>query len=115
MSYDHSWCMDATERNCNHYECERHPLNSKMTYMLNSYMYFYGEDFCKLKEESEVRRMSAENGKVCCNCLHCIRARNLHDRVLCICEVYDKILSYSQVMGECCKQWSKEKESEVDE
>ena len=55
--------------------------------------------------------MSVENGKVCCNCRHCIRERDeetLYTR--CHCEVDEKFLSYVTVMTWWCKHWAKEKE-----
>lgn len=57
--------------------------------------------------------MSAENGKVCCNCRHCIRIRDeKYDMIVCRCEVHDVYLSYAEVMSDCCKRWAKEKEGE---
>ena len=58
--------------------------------------------------------MSAENGKVCCNCRHCIRS---HDEkygiVVCRCEKYDnRYLSYAEVMAGWCRHWAKEQEDE---
>ena len=57
--------------------------------------------------------MSAENGKVCCNCRHYIRSRDeKYDMIVCRCEVHDVYLSYAEVMSSCCKRWVKEKEGE---
>lgn len=54
--------------------------------------------------------MSAENGKVCCNCRHCIRIRDeKYDMIVCRCEVYDAYLSYVEIMSGYCKRWAKEK------
>lgn len=57
--------------------------------------------------------MSAENGKVCCNCRHCIRRRNKkYGIIACKCEKYDRYLSYAEIMGDWCKAWKKKKEGE---
>lgn len=57
--------------------------------------------------------MSAENGKVCCNCRHCIRSRDeKYDMTVCRCEKYDRYLSYAEVMDGWCKAWKKEQEDE---
>lgn len=50
--------------------------------------------------------MSVENGKVCCNCRHCIRYRDIHDRVGCVCEIDDKYMGYAQVMEGWCRHWA---------
>jgi len=60
-----------------------------------------------------VGRMSVENGKVCCNCRHCIRERDeetLFTR--CHCEVDGKYMPYITVMMRWCRHWAKEKEGE---
>ena len=55
--------------------------------------------------------MSVENGKVCCNCRHCIRSMDeKYNIVVCRCEVNDRYLSYAEVMGFWCKRWAKKKE-----
>lgn len=57
--------------------------------------------------------MSAENGKVCCNCRHCIRNYDeKYDMTVCRCEKHDLYLSYPEVVGGWCKAWKKEKEDE---
>ena len=57
--------------------------------------------------------MSAENGKVCCNCRHCIRSRDeKYGIVVCRCEINKIYLSYAEVMGGWCSAWKKEKEGE---
>lgn len=60
--------------------------------------------------------MSVENGKVCCNCRHCIRkviSEEEHSRVIgCVCEISEKCLGYVQVMEGWCRHWSKEREKE---
>lgn len=57
--------------------------------------------------------MSEENGKVCCNCRHNIRKRDIHDRIICECEVSGKWLSYIRVMTGWCRHWAKEKEENI--
>ena len=55
--------------------------------------------------------MSVENGKVCCNCRHCIRERDektLYTRCQCI--VDSHYLSYMTVMEGWCRHWAREKE-----
>ena len=55
--------------------------------------------------------MSVENGKVCCNCRHCIRSRDQkYNIIVCRCEVHGRYLSYSSVMEGWCRRWSREKE-----
>jgi hypothetical protein len=57
--------------------------------------------------------MSVKNGKVCCNCRHCIRNQDKkYNIVVCRCEVFDRYLSYAEVLTSCCKRWAKEKEGE---
>lgn len=57
--------------------------------------------------------MSAENGKVCCNCRHCIRSWDKkYDITVCQCEINKIHLSYAEVMNGWCKRWAKEKEGE---
>ena len=53
--------------------------------------------------------MSAENGKVCCNCRHNIRIRDIHDRVHCLCEIQDKLMGYVEVMEGWCRRWASDK------
>ena len=51
--------------------------------------------------------MSIENGKVCCNCRHCIRKHNVYGFVdYCYCDIDDWHLSYEQVMTRWCRHWS---------
>lgn len=57
--------------------------------------------------------MSEANGKVCCNCKHCIRIRE-GGACYCKCEIIDKFLHYTQVMTGWCRHWAKEKK-EVEE
>lgn len=57
--------------------------------------------------------MSAENGKVCCSCRHCIRSWDKkYDITICQCEINKIYLSYAEVMNGWCKHWAKEKEGE---
>ena len=54
--------------------------------------------------------MSAENGKVCCNCRHCIRERNEKTLyTICHCEVSGMYLGYASVMVGWCRHWAREK------
>ena len=54
--------------------------------------------------------MSVKNGKVCCNCRHCIRSKDKkYDIIICKCDIYKMYLSYAEIMCGCCKQWSKGK------
>lgn len=54
--------------------------------------------------------MSAENGKVCCNCRHCIRSHDKkYDITVCRCEISKTYLSYAEIMGSWCRHWAKEK------
>lgn len=57
--------------------------------------------------------MSEANGKVCCNCRHCIRVEkevkdNAH-YIECYCDVTGdlKWLSYITVMTNWCRRWAK--------
>lgn len=55
--------------------------------------------------------MSIENGKVCCNCCHCIRSHDdKYGIIICQCDVYDRYLSYAETMSGWCKRWAKEDE-----
>lgn len=52
--------------------------------------------------------MSVENGKACCNCRHCIRSLDeKYNIIICRCEVFDRYLSYADVMCGWCKAWKK--------
>ena len=50
--------------------------------------------------------MSVENGKVCCNCQHCIRKRNEDGDIYCWCEIEDMKMSYARVMTGWCRHWA---------
>lgn len=55
--------------------------------------------------------MSAENGKVCCNCRHCKRTQNEDADIKCHCEAdNNRYLSYFEIMEGWCRHWAKEKE-----
>lgn len=56
--------------------------------------------------------MSAENGKVCCNCRHCIRERNEETLYTeCHCEISGVYLNYRSVMGNWCRHWASDEEN----
>ena len=55
--------------------------------------------------------MSAETGKVCCNCRHCIMERDKkYNITICRCEIHNYHMSYAQVMEGWCRRWAKERE-----
>lgn len=57
--------------------------------------------------------MSVENGKVCCNCRHCIRDKDKDGFVRrCLCEIDNTRLEYIQVLTGFCRRWAKEEEDE---
>lgn len=65
--------------------------------------------------------MSVENGKVCCNCHHCIREwtdgycriREWTDGYCrCRCEVSGEYLGYVRVMEGWCRHWSRERRTD---
>lgn len=54
--------------------------------------------------------MSEANGKVCCNCRHCIRVENGHgNHITCKCDVDGKYLTYLDVMSFWCRRWARDK------
>ena len=58
--------------------------------------------------------MSEENGKVCCNCRHCIRTNvnnyvTCKSYVMCHCDIDGSWLAYVTVMTHSCRHWSREK------
>ena len=60
--------------------------------------------------------MSAENGKVCCNCRHCIRSRDKkYDIIVCRCEINKIYLSYAEVRSGWCRHWAKDRRVRDDE
>ena len=55
--------------------------------------------------------MSEKNGKVCCNCSHCIRILDeKYNIIVCRCEINKFYLSYAEVMVGWCKAWKKEED-----
>lgn len=54
--------------------------------------------------------MSVENGKVCCNCRHCIRYRDDDGYLRVFCEVDGESKNYIRVMEGWCRHWAKERE-----
>ena len=54
--------------------------------------------------------MSVENGKVCCNCRHCIRKQHPIYQTICECEITSEYLGYTRVMTGWCRHWAKDKE-----
>jgi len=53
--------------------------------------------------------MSVENGKVCCNCNHCMRIGGKINPVTCCCDIDGSWLSYVTVMTYWCRHWSIDK------
>ncbi len=57
--------------------------------------------------------MSEENGKVCCNCRHCIRVeKKRKDNVSyieCQCDIDNRYLGYLTVMTHWCRRWARDK------
>lgn len=49
-----------------------------------------------------------ENGKVCCNCRHCIRTGEVSN-ITCHCDIDGSWLSYITVMTHWCRHWSRER------
>lgn len=55
--------------------------------------------------------MSVKNGKICCNCLHCIQSRDeKYGIIVCRCKRHNVYLPYAEVMSGWCKAWKKEQE-----
>ena len=53
--------------------------------------------------------MSVENGKVCCNCRHCISSGE-EINIECHCDIDGSWLSYVTAMTHCCRHWSRDKD-----
>ena len=54
--------------------------------------------------------MSEANGKVCCNCRHCIREKaKIGNHIGCRCDIDGKYLSYLTVMSFWCRRWARDK------
>ena len=57
--------------------------------------------------------MSEANGKVCCNCRHCIRVRDeKRKHTECKCDIDNRYLGYLTVMTHWCRRWAKDKKWE---
>ena len=61
--------------------------------------------------------MSVDNGKVCCNCRHCIREYNStkfrwQKVIECKCEIDNRYLNYVIVMTYWCRHWAKERKND---
>ena len=60
--------------------------------------------------------MSVENGKVCCNCRHCVRrTERVSTRTtvtLCFCDIDEHYIGYVECMEYWCKHWAKDKAKE---
>ena len=55
--------------------------------------------------------MSAENGKVCCNCRHNKRVvRDKRDE--CRCEIDDHFIGYIECFEGWCRRWAKERDND---
>ena len=55
--------------------------------------------------------MSEANGKVCCNCRHCIRVRDEQSRFLYNeCEIDKHRIRYINTFEGWCRRWAKEKQ-----
>ena len=54
--------------------------------------------------------MSAENGKVCCNCRHCIRQWDIEDKGMCqtYCEIDKHYIGYVECHEGWCRHWSRD-------
>lgn len=55
--------------------------------------------------------MSEKNGKVCCNCRHCIRKGEIGS-ISCYCDINGAYLGYISVMTKWCRRWAKEKKND---
>lgn len=53
--------------------------------------------------------MSEVNGKVCCNCRHCVRVPKEIVGVECRCDLDNSYLGYLTVMEHWCRHWSRER------
>lgn len=57
-----------------------------------------------------------KDSKVCCNCRHCIRIKDVESGyVWCRCDTKDAFLSYAQVMAGWCRRWAKDREERREE
>ena len=56
--------------------------------------------------------MSEENGKVCCNCRHNIRKREVMFQetfINCYCDIDNHYIGYIECMEDWCRHWAKER------
>ena len=51
--------------------------------------------------------MSAENGKVCCNCKHNIRTGEKD--IICNCDIDGHYIGYIECFEHWCRRWAKDK------
>lgn len=54
--------------------------------------------------------MSAENGKVCCNCRHDIRTKDKSGDIKNTCDIDGSYIGYVRCMTGWCRHWAKESE-----
>ena len=59
--------------------------------------------------------MSEANGKVCCNCRHCIRVEKERHNIECHCDIDNRYLGYLTVMTHWCRRWARDKKWEVND
>jgi len=60
-------------------------------------------------------QMGVDNGKVCCNCRHCIRQwDNADKKGLCqtYCDIDNHYIGYVECHTGWCKRWSKERRTD---
>ena len=53
--------------------------------------------------------------KVCCNCRHNIRIKEVNGRIKCECEIDHSYIGYVACMNYKCRHWAKEKEKVEEE
>ena len=54
--------------------------------------------------------MSVENGKVCCNCRHCIRVERPHEFTSTYCEIDNmRYIGYVECLEGWCRHWAMER------
>jgi len=56
--------------------------------------------------------MSAENGKVCCNCRYCARRWDGEGICMTYCELDGHYICYADCMEGWCRHWSRERREE---
>lgn len=52
--------------------------------------------------------MTVDNGRVCCNCDHCIREHDYIFGTVCHCEEDEHYIGYTKCMSDCCERWKPE-------